>query len=79
MASDLGLFDALAPAPLDVTAVAHALGSSPHGTRLLLDACAALGLVRAEDGGGGDVLRGRGIMTSWVRGGGTSGYIMGTG
>ncbi|CAO2624083.1 Acetylserotonin O-methyltransferase [Lemmus lemmus] len=49
-ASDLGLFDTLAPGPLDATTVAHALGSSPHGTRLLLDACTALGLVRAEDG-----------------------------
>nr|XP_048289076.1 acetylserotonin O-methyltransferase [Myodes glareolus] len=54
VASDLGLFEALAPGPLDATAVAWALGLSPHGTRLLLDACTALGLVQAGDGGGGE-------------------------
>ncbi|KAH0519278.1 Acetylserotonin O-methyltransferase [Microtus ochrogaster] len=52
-ASDLGLFEALAPGPLETAAVARALGSSPRGTRLLLDACAGLGLVRAEPGRGG--------------------------
>ncbi|KAK7807955.1 hypothetical protein U0070_014928 [Myodes glareolus] len=54
VASDLGLFEALAPGPLDATAVAWALGLSPHGTRLLLDACTALGLVQAGDGGSGE-------------------------
>ncbi|XP_049989069.1 acetylserotonin O-methyltransferase [Alexandromys fortis] len=52
-ASDLGLFEALAPGPLDAAAVARALGSSPRGTRLLLDTCAGLGLVSAEEDGGG--------------------------
>lgn len=65
MASDLGLFEALAPGPLDATAVAWALGLSPHGTRLLLDACTALGLVQSGDsngGGEGDAMAGGG---SW--------------
>lgn len=54
VASDLGLFEALAPGPLDATTVARALGSSPRGMRLLLDACTALGLVQAGDGSGGE-------------------------
>lgn len=62
VASDLGLFDALAPGPLDAAAVAHTLGSSPRGTQLLLDPCAALGLVQAGDdcGGCGDFIVGSG-------------------
>ncbi|XP_038204269.1 acetylserotonin O-methyltransferase-like isoform X5 [Arvicola amphibius] len=52
-ASDLGLFDALALGPMDAAAVARALGSSPRGTRLLLETCASLGLVQWEDGMGG--------------------------
>lgn len=87
MASDLGLFEALAPGPLDATAVARALGSSPRGMRLLLDACTALGLVQAGDssGGEGDAIvggpagpgmrhhRGRGLGDN--RGGGAKGVM----
>lgn len=48
-ASDLGLFDALAPGTLEAAMVTWALCSKLRGTWLLLDACAALGLVQVED------------------------------
>lgn len=50
-ASDLGLFDALAPGTLEAAMVTWALCSKLRGTWLLLDACTALGLVQVEDDG----------------------------
>lgn len=50
-ACELGVFDALDPAPRGAAWVWRALRLSPRGTRLLLDACAALGLLRVEDDG----------------------------
>ncbi|KAM6149241.1 acetylserotonin O-methyltransferase-like [Rhynchocyon petersi] len=49
-ACDLGVFDLLAevPEPLDATEVAVRLGTSPHGTELLLDACTSLELLSVE-------------------------------
>lgn len=60
-ACELGVFDALDPAPRGAAWVWRALRLSPRGTRLLLDACAALGLLRVEDDGAdGDVRGGAG-------------------
>ncbi|XP_021045383.1 acetylserotonin O-methyltransferase [Mus pahari] len=42
----LGVFDAAALGPVDAAALARSSGLSPRGTRLLLDACAGLGLLR---------------------------------
>ncbi|KAL6041446.1 hypothetical protein STEG23_023561 [Scotinomys teguina] len=50
-ACDLGVFEALSAGPLDTASVAQVLGLSPHGTQLLLDACAGLGLLRVEGTG----------------------------
>ncbi|MFI9724248.1 methyltransferase [Streptomyces sp. NPDC052396] len=47
-AVELGLFDALAAGPADDRAVAAALGTSPRGTRILLRALVAVGLLDAE-------------------------------
>ncbi|XP_037369038.1 acetylserotonin O-methyltransferase isoform X3 [Talpa occidentalis] len=49
-ACDLGVFDLLAqaPEPLGAAAVAARLGTSGHGTELLLDACASLRLLAVE-------------------------------
>ncbi|KFO22757.1 A-kinase anchor protein 17A [Fukomys damarensis] len=49
-ACELGVFDLLAtaPGPLDVGTVCTRLGTSFHGTELLLDACVALKLLTAE-------------------------------
>ncbi|KAL1763582.1 acetylserotonin O-methyltransferase [Sigmodon hispidus] len=52
-ACDLGVFDVLAEGPRDAESVARVLGSSLHGTRLLLDACVSLGLLLRVEGGGG--------------------------
>jgi predicted O-methyltransferase YrrM len=50
-ASDLGLFKQLAAtSPADAAAVAAALELDPRGTRLLMDACVALGLLTKEGG-----------------------------
>lgn len=46
----LGVFDALAAGPLDADGVAAAVGADPRGTRLLLNALAALRLVRSSAG-----------------------------
>jgi C-methyltransferase len=46
----LGVFDALADGPRDAAAVAERVGADPRGTRLLLNALAALHLVRSEGG-----------------------------
>ncbi|XP_022374190.1 acetylserotonin O-methyltransferase isoform X2 [Enhydra lutris kenyoni] len=49
-ACELGVFDLLAeaPEPLGAAAVAARLGSSSHGTELLLDTCVSLKLLQAE-------------------------------
>uniref|UniRef100_A0A8C2UHZ9 Acetylserotonin O-methyltransferase n=1 Tax=Chinchilla lanigera TaxID=34839 RepID=A0A8C2UHZ9_CHILA len=49
-ACELGVFDVLAeaPGPLDVGAVVMRLGTSSHGTELLLDACVSLKLLTLE-------------------------------
>ncbi|XP_058391328.1 acetylserotonin O-methyltransferase [Diceros bicornis minor] len=49
-ACELGVFDLLAEAlePLDSAAVAARLGTSSHGTELLLDTCVSLKLLRVE-------------------------------
>ncbi|XP_029786523.1 acetylserotonin O-methyltransferase isoform X3 [Suricata suricatta] len=53
-ACELGLFDLLseAPEPLGSAAVAARLGTSSHGTRLLLDTCVSLKLLQLESRGG---------------------------
>ena len=49
-ATDLGIFDALqAAGSADAETIAGSLQLSPRGTRLLLDACVAVGLLRKED------------------------------
>ncbi|XP_007957082.1 acetylserotonin O-methyltransferase [Orycteropus afer afer] len=52
-ACELGVFDLLAeaPEPLSSAVVAERLGTSPHGTELLLDACASLELLTVETRG----------------------------
>ncbi|XP_076778267.1 acetylserotonin O-methyltransferase [Arvicanthis niloticus] len=50
-ALELGVFDAAARGPTDADAVARESGLSPRGTRLLMDACARLGLLRAGPDG----------------------------
>ncbi|KAM6141168.1 acetylserotonin O-methyltransferase [Erethizon dorsatum] len=49
-ACELGVFDVLAeaPGPLDLGTVAMRLGTSTHGTELLLDACVSLKLLMVE-------------------------------
>ncbi|XP_044090995.1 acetylserotonin O-methyltransferase isoform X2 [Neovison vison] len=49
-ACELGVFDLLAeaPEPLGAVAVAARLGTSSHGTELLLDTCVSLKLLQAE-------------------------------
>jgi predicted O-methyltransferase YrrM len=47
-ASRIGLFEALAPGPLSLEAVAAALNTQPRPTRLLLKACIGLGLVTED-------------------------------
>ncbi len=50
-ANRVGLFRTLAEGARDAAALARTLGTDPHRTRLLLDACTALGLVeRTGDG-----------------------------
>ena len=50
-ASDLGIFAKLAElGPADGPQLAHALGLSERGARLVLDACAAVGLLQKENG-----------------------------
>uniref|UniRef100_A0A2K6EIH5 Acetylserotonin O-methyltransferase n=1 Tax=Propithecus coquereli TaxID=379532 RepID=A0A2K6EIH5_PROCO len=53
-ACELGVFDLLAeaPEPLDSAAVVARLGTSSHGTELLLDTCASLKLLKVEVRGG---------------------------
>lgn len=46
----LGVFDLLHDAPADAATVARALAAHPGATERLLDACAALGLLRKRDG-----------------------------
>ncbi|MDO0926682.1 class I SAM-dependent methyltransferase [Streptomyces sp. TG1A-8] len=46
---ELGVFDALAKGPADAAEVAARLGTDPRGTRLLLGALAALGLLQGRD------------------------------
>nr|D3KU67.1 RecName: Full=Acetylserotonin O-methyltransferase; AltName: Full=Hydroxyindole O-methyltransferase [Mus musculus molossinus]BAI82193.1 hydroxyindole O-methyltransfease [Mus musculus molossinus]BDB45827.1 acetylserotonin O-methyltransferase [Mus musculus molossinus]BDB45836.1 acetylserotonin O-methyltransferase [Mus musculus molossinus] len=48
----LRVFDAAALGPVDAAALARSSGLSPRGTRLLLDACAGLGLLRRRRGAG---------------------------
>jgi precorrin-6B methylase 2 len=50
-ANRLGVFPALAAGPLSSDAVATALGLAPRPTRLLLDACTALGLLEKDERG----------------------------
>lgn len=51
-ASDCGVFDKLASAPAsDAVAVAEACGLNERGTRLLLNACVALGLLDSDGDG----------------------------
>lgn len=47
-AIELGVFEQLAGGPADAPAVARAIGASERGTRILLDALAALGLLRRD-------------------------------
>ncbi|XP_062039145.1 acetylserotonin O-methyltransferase [Lepus europaeus] len=49
---ELGVFEALARGPLSAEAVAARVAGSPRGTRLLLDAGAALGLLVVHPGSG---------------------------
>lgn len=49
-AVDLGIFDLLSDAPSTAGAVAQAVGTDPDATVRLLDACAALGLLRKREG-----------------------------
>lgn len=49
-AMELGVFDALQDGPLDAAALAARCGSAPRHTRLLLDACGAIGLLRKAGG-----------------------------
>lgn len=49
-ASDLGVFARLARAPADSDTIATELALDPRGARLLLDACAAVGLLAKEGG-----------------------------
>ncbi|XP_003793127.1 acetylserotonin O-methyltransferase [Otolemur garnettii] len=53
-ACELGVFDLLAeaPEPLDLATVVARLGTSSHGTELLLDTCASLKLLNVETRGG---------------------------
>lgn len=55
-ACDLGVFDAAATGPVCADVVARAAGADPRATRLLMDACAGLGLLRRVglDGEGRD-------------------------
>jgi SAM-dependent methyltransferase len=48
VASDIGLFAALAERPLTLTEVASALGMPARTARISVDACVSLGLVRRE-------------------------------
>jgi ubiquinone/menaquinone biosynthesis C-methylase UbiE len=48
---ELRVFDHLAAGPVDAATVAGRVGASERGTRVLLDALAAIGLVRTADGG----------------------------
>uniref|UniRef100_A0A8C6GNJ7 Acetylserotonin O-methyltransferase n=1 Tax=Mus spicilegus TaxID=10103 RepID=A0A8C6GNJ7_MUSSI len=48
----LRVFDAAALGPVDAAALARSSGLSPRGTRLLLDACAGLGLLQRCRGAG---------------------------
>jgi len=47
-ANRLGIFGALGDGPKSAEALAEALGTQPRPTRLLLNACAALGLLEAD-------------------------------
>lgn len=49
-ASDLGVFKKLNEAPASADEVAQALNLNTRGTGLLLDACAAVGLLKKQDG-----------------------------
>jgi acetylserotonin N-methyltransferase len=49
-AVSLGVFDRLRGAPATAPEIARAIGSHPEATARLLDGCAALGLVRKENG-----------------------------
>jgi C-methyltransferase len=49
---ELGVFDLLAQGPLDGSSVASALGLHPRGSRLLLNAIAAVGLAEQDSDGG---------------------------
>ncbi|XP_004646689.1 acetylserotonin O-methyltransferase [Octodon degus] len=51
-ACELGVFDVLAAGPLDAGTVAVRMGTSAHGTELLLDACVCLRLLRADTSAG---------------------------
>lgn len=46
---ELGVFDALADGPRAAAELAGSLGTHPRGTRVLLNALAAIGLLRVED------------------------------
>lgn len=50
-ANRIGLFGHLADQEMTAEEVASGLGLDPRGVRLLLDACAGLGLLECEDGG----------------------------
>ncbi|XP_075395406.1 acetylserotonin O-methyltransferase-like isoform X2 [Tenrec ecaudatus] len=67
-ACELGLFDLLAEAgePLSSAAVATGLGTSPHGTELLLDTCASLELLTVETGAGRALYRNSGLASSFL-------------
>lgn len=49
-AVELGVFDAIAAGAEDAGAIAARIGADPRGTRILLDALAALGLLRTDSG-----------------------------
>lgn len=53
-ANRLGLFAALADGPRTAAEVSEAIGTRPRPTRLLLNACAALGLLEADAGAYGN-------------------------
>lgn len=59
-ALELGVFDVLIDGPLDADTIAARCGTAPRHTRLLLDACGAIGLLRKNGGryDCGDLARG---------------------
>ena len=65
-AAELGVFDVVASGPLKAEEVAHRLGASLRGTRILLDALVALGLLLKE----GEFYRLPEVLTPYLTSGG---------